>query len=649
MSIDSMTWGDAAIREVSNEDDPSKRKSMLDQDTKEQREFISGVVDAAKSGETAQFVSTNSEDDESGFSNDEGVSLMDSLRAQQVSNLLNEHSEGADAVPSAPAAAILREYADSKDPSVLETEVSPTPEEFRSAPSGKKSGSKSHLSVYRTAHISGGPSLDSVQSPAPTNRRQTSMPKITETGARQVTANLDRLANLFTSEFATLGLPEDVAGDMALRCDMLSDRIESHAGLRPRQAQMDPPANYTEEKVAPNEFDPAEIGEESSQAFLRNEDEPYMDAFTQDENDQLRQVQQDGMFSNAKAASELIRKLQARLAASESGESAQKKTELSDELARFAASLEDFADLDAKVAKLHEAVDYGGWTEGQMDEAARQFRDLADQAEETAAEIEAAVGAVLRKKEKALEKEQKKLLAEIKKHLPETLRGQGKVLIELRNHMIRYAKAAERKRPGVKQMMGDPNNDLGADISERGGELLQRYEEKLGKVIAAQAAAIYDTVMEELTVAKPVLRGLEIELKDKTASDKQAGFMAMILKFREWLSKKWSSVKRLFDMGDKRIDTAAKAIKKQMDETDKAYDKALRTASDDSDKTAKGLPPHLEKFKKERGGGTKGDSDEDSDDDSKKKDDEKSDDKKDSGKPWEKDKKAAEHGFDLTA
>jgi hypothetical protein len=63
------------------------------------------------------------------------------------------------------------------------------------------------------------------------------------------------------------------------------------------------------EKLESNEFDPAEIGEEQSGALLRNEDEPYMDVFKQDEFDQLREVQQDGMFSNAKAASSLIAKM----------------------------------------------------------------------------------------------------------------------------------------------------------------------------------------------------------------------------------------------------------------------------------------------------------------------------------------------------
>ena len=636
MSIDSMTWGDAAIAEISKENDPNKRQSMFDKDTKEKRAAVSELVDAAKSGETGKFVSTNSEDDGSGVSNDEGVSLLDVMRAQQVSDLLDEHSEGADAVPGAPSAAILREYANSKDPSVLETEVSPTPEEFRSAPSGKKSGSKSQFSVYRTTQLGEGPSLDSVQSPAPTNRRQTSMPKITETGARQVTANLDRLATLFQSDFATLGLPRDVASDMALRCDMLSDRIESHAGLRPRQAQMDPPANYTEEKVAPNEFDPAEIGEESSQAFLRNEDEPYMDAFTQDENDQLRQVQQDGMFSNAKAASELIRKLQARLAA---GASAQKKTELNDELSRLAASFEDYAALDSKVAEFREAASLGAWTDYQAEEHIRQLTELERELSDAEAEIEALAGEVLKRKTN-LEAEHKKKIELLKKELPKTIAGQKKAVIECRQALIRYAKVAEKKRPGVKQMLGDPTRDIGAPVRDRGGELLQRIEAALGDTIAAQVAEIYDTVMEEITVLRPTVRGLEYELKEKNASgnktaseeemQKEAGVMQLLVKFRDWLARGYDKMKRVFGMGTRRIDNAAKKIDVAIATAEKGWDMALKNASD---KSAGEVPEaFIQKMK----------------DKAKDKDGDEKDDDKDSGKPWEKDKKAS-HGFDLTA
>jgi hypothetical protein len=152
--------------------------------------------------------------------------------------------------------------------------------------------------------------------------------KLSKQGALQVTRDLDRIANLYETEFATLGVSEKVGKDFAFRCDLLSQEAEKVAGIErtqdgsfkdpeiakmaasiEKQAEMDPKNNYTEDQVQGWEFNPAEIGEEQSGALLRNEDEPYMDVFKQDEFDQLRQVQQDGMFSNAKAASLLVQKM----------------------------------------------------------------------------------------------------------------------------------------------------------------------------------------------------------------------------------------------------------------------------------------------------------------------------------------------------
>jgi hypothetical protein len=152
--------------------------------------------------------------------------------------------------------------------------------------------------------------------------------KLTKQGALQVSNDLDRLATLFQSEAKTLGIPEKHANDFALRCDIMSDVIEKRAGIErdssgsikdpalaryasalAKKAEMDPKENFTMEDVKSNEFNPAEIGMEQAGALLRNEDEPYMDVFKQDEFDQLRQVQQDGMFSNAKSASSLIAKM----------------------------------------------------------------------------------------------------------------------------------------------------------------------------------------------------------------------------------------------------------------------------------------------------------------------------------------------------
>ena len=159
------------------------------------------------------------------------------------------------------------------------------------------------------------------------------MPNLSKQGALQVTRDLDRIANLFETEHTTLGVSQKVAQDFGLRCDLLSREVEKTAGIErtedgnfedpaiaklasaiEKQAQMDPKQNYTEEKLLPNSFNPAEIGEEQSGALLRNQDEPYMDVFKQDEFDQLRMVQQDGMFSNAKSAALLVQKMAVLLA-----------------------------------------------------------------------------------------------------------------------------------------------------------------------------------------------------------------------------------------------------------------------------------------------------------------------------------------------
>jgi len=157
--------------------------------------------------------------------------------------------------------------------------------------------------------------------------------KLSKQGALQVTRDLDRIANLFESQHAVLGVSEKIANDFSMRCDLLSAQVEKTAGIErteggkfkdeetaklasaiEKKAEMDPKQNYTEENVQSWEFNPAEIGEEQSGALLHNSDEPYMNMFKQDEFDQLRQVQQDGMFSNNKAASALIAKMAKLLA-----------------------------------------------------------------------------------------------------------------------------------------------------------------------------------------------------------------------------------------------------------------------------------------------------------------------------------------------
>jgi hypothetical protein len=129
---------------------------------------------------------------------------------------------------------------------------------------------------------------------------------ITKEAALKVSRLLDQAATTFQKHHVALGIKPKIANDFALRCDILSDHVEKQAGID-RRAQMDPKENYTEDALGPDDFDPAEIGEQTPGALLRNEDEPYMDTFNQQWFDQLREVQQTGQFSNAKTAAQLIK------------------------------------------------------------------------------------------------------------------------------------------------------------------------------------------------------------------------------------------------------------------------------------------------------------------------------------------------------
>jgi hypothetical protein len=142
---------------------------------------------------------------------------------------------------------------------------------------------------------------------------------ITKEAALKVGGRLDHVASLIQGNAAALGIPDHIAKDFAFRCDALADHVEKRCGLdrmaASRKAELDPKENYTETKLVAPEFDPAEIGEETGTPLLVNSDEPYMGTFRQEWFDQLRQVQQTGQFSNAKAAAAAMTHMAALLEA----------------------------------------------------------------------------------------------------------------------------------------------------------------------------------------------------------------------------------------------------------------------------------------------------------------------------------------------
>ena len=104
---------------------------------------------------------------------------------------------------------------------------------------------------------------------------------LSKEAAQAITADLDKLAQLFETDHAALGVPTNVAKDFAYRCDLLSDFVEKQAAALDRTDSIQ------------KEFD-AEV-ETSHQA-----DEAYMsDKTTQDELYELGQMVESGNLGKA--------------------------------------------------------------------------------------------------------------------------------------------------------------------------------------------------------------------------------------------------------------------------------------------------------------------------------------------------------------
>ena len=105
---------------------------------------------------------------------------------------------------------------------------------------------------------------------------------LSKEAAQAITADLDKLAQLFETDHAALGVPTNVAKDFAYRCDLLSDFVEKQAA-----AQLDRTDSIQKE------FD-------QEVAVSHQPDEAYMsDKTTQDELYELGQMVESGNLGKA--------------------------------------------------------------------------------------------------------------------------------------------------------------------------------------------------------------------------------------------------------------------------------------------------------------------------------------------------------------
>lgn len=134
--------------------------------------------------------------------------------------------------------------------------------------------------------------------------------KVTATGAKRFTTDLDRVASTIEKHYASLGIPQKFAHDFCHKCDILSDRIEKFARTAAEDApakEEEAPAKEEAKKEASTQktanFDAGTISKPVAGPLVKDADDAALlnGHFTQDNFSQLNGKVQSGKLSNGKA------------------------------------------------------------------------------------------------------------------------------------------------------------------------------------------------------------------------------------------------------------------------------------------------------------------------------------------------------------
>jgi hypothetical protein len=206
------------------------------------------------------------------------------------------------------------------------------------------------------------------------------------------------------------------------------------------------------------------------------------------------------------------------------GNESSELSEVEAKMASLLAEAEQFLGLDKEAA---DSVTVQGYD--QFTAQIRQLEELTTKAQELDAQIQAAVGPLL--KEKAgLDKNLKKVHETIKKEYKDNLSAIGNVTIERKGALVEAR--AMLKVAQVKRTQNQVQAELMAAITEQ-------YGAEVAEFIKTTEDALRDT-KKSMRVA---FQGFELEQRaSKTASSKEAGLADMLARFQNFLLKGWSKM-----------------------------------------------------------------------------------------------------------
>lgn len=239
---------------------------------------------------------------------------------------------------------VVQRFLETGNPKFLRADPESPQDEFETA-LDKKEGCFSRFSPD-SAHVltAGQPSVSAGRHQFTLERENPMTQPLTKEAAltaKKIADSLDITANLVQNNLqllAAVDIPQKIGGDFAYRCDLLSDAIDKvfkaaedpqiKAAYEQGSGQGTSPGSDDNTNAGPPQpFNPKVIGEQDATPPMTQADEPYMKKnFIQEEFNELRNFQEKGLFSNAKAASatmsKMIAKLQAMQTLMDQGEAA---------------------------------------------------------------------------------------------------------------------------------------------------------------------------------------------------------------------------------------------------------------------------------------------------------------------------------------
>jgi ABC-type transporter Mla subunit MlaD len=181
---------------------------------------------------------------------------------------------------------------------------------------------------------------------------------------------------------------------------------------------------------------------------------------------------------------------------------------------------------------------------------------------------------------KDLDDQEKKGLAALKAAASQ-MKQKERFLVEAETGLLEFTAFLQDKRPGVEQMLADPET---SKFGDKAGDFFGRVGARLGKKVQDTIAEIYSETEDDLTHTADAIRGLKIVAKTASinaSTMKKAGVTDVVISLKEWLTGKVDgAVKRILNFGGdikrwvKGFVERTKVVKSNTNDLTKALDDA---------------------------------------------------------------------------